>query len=51
MALSRPIPEPSGTVVEITRVRRYTIARHRETQPYINYPNYDTIPGDDSKDS
>lgn len=51
MALTRPIPKPSGTADDITRVRTHTVERFREMQPAINYPNYDTVPGADSKDS
>jgi hypothetical protein len=45
----RPIPKPTGTVTEITRIRSITSKRHREQQPDVNYPEKDTLPGKDSK--
>lgn len=47
---ARPIPEPEGTVDDITRVRQIMAPRHRETQPQINQPKLDTIPGEGSGD-
>lgn len=46
----RPIPKPSGNVTSDTRVRRITIDRYRETQPAMNQPLQDTVPGEGSGD-
>lgn len=46
----RPVPKPQGTPVEITRVRRTTTHRYRETQPQFNQPAMDTVPGAGSGD-
>lgn len=46
----RPIPIPTGTVIDITRVRRVTIGRFREQQPAINQELQDTVPGAGSGD-
>lgn len=46
----RPIPKPTGTVQDATRVRRMMAHRQRESYPAINYPDQDTIPGSDSSD-
>lgn len=45
----RPIPRPSGTVADITRIRRIMTKRHREEHPDINFPEQDTLPGTDSR--
>lgn len=46
----RPVPKPQGTVSDITRVRRSTTHRYRETQPQFNQPAMDTVPGSGSAD-
>jgi hypothetical protein len=46
----RPIPKPAGTVEDITRVRGTMSHRHRETQPEVNQPTRDTVPGAGSGD-
>lgn len=46
----RPIPNPTGTVADITRVRTVMARRHREQQPQINQASQDTIPGTSSGD-
>ena len=46
----RPLPKPAGTVQDITCIKRATIGRHREQQPSLNYPDQDTLPGEDSSD-
>jgi hypothetical protein len=48
--LDRPIPKPTGTVVDATQVRQVMAPRVRETQPQINQPYQDTIPGEGSGD-
>ena len=48
--LERPIPKPTGTVSDITRVRGVMSHRYRETQPQVNQPAQDTIPGAGSGD-
>jgi hypothetical protein len=50
MTLERPIPKPSGTVADITRVLGTMSHRHRETQPEVNQPTRDTVPGAGSGD-
>ena len=46
----RPIPTPTGTVADITRVRSVMTRRHREQQPQVNQPSQDTLPGAGSGD-
>lgn len=46
----RPVPKPTGTVTDATRVRRTMVPRHRETQPQLNQESLDTIPGTGSAD-
>lgn len=46
----RPIPVPTGTVSDITKVRSVMSHRHREQQPQVNQPYQDTIPGSGSGD-
>jgi len=48
--MQRPIPEPEGTVEDITRVRQNMVPRYRETQPQLNQPFLDTVPGEGSGD-
>jgi len=50
MTTERPIPKPTGTVDDITRIRVTMSHRHRETQPEINQPYRDTVPGAGSGD-
>ena len=50
MSLERPIPRPAGTVEDILAIKRTTVRRHRETQPSLNLPEEDTLPGPDSSD-
>lgn len=50
MTTERPIPTPSGNVQDITRVRGFMSHRHRETQPEVNQPYRDTVPGAGSGD-
>lgn len=47
---TRPIPNPSGTLAEITRIRKVIAHRMREPQPQINEPSSDTVPGEGSGD-
>lgn len=44
------IPSPSGTVSDITKVRKVMAHRVREQQPQINEPSSDTVPGEGSGD-
>lgn len=44
------IPEPTGTVADITRVRTVMVPRHREQQAQLNQPYLDTLPGAGSGD-
>lgn len=46
----RLIPIPTGTVTDITRVRRVTVGRFREQQPAMNQELQDTVPGAGSGD-
>jgi hypothetical protein len=46
----RPIPKPTGTVQDATRVLRMMVKRQRESYPSLNAPDQDTIPGADSAD-
>jgi hypothetical protein len=46
--LERPIPTPSGSVLDIQRVRTVMVHRFREEQPQVNQPAQDTIPGESS---
>lgn len=46
----RPIPNPSGTIEEVQRIRKVTSHRMREPQPQINQPSSDTLPGSGSGD-
>lgn len=46
----RLIPIPTGTVADITRIRRVTIGRFREQQPAMNQELQDTVPGAGSGD-
>lgn len=46
----RPIPMPVGTVSDITRVRGVMTHRYRESQPQVNQPAQDTVPGEGSGD-
>jgi hypothetical protein len=48
--MERPIPVPTGTVADITKIRSVTARRFREQQPQINEPSSDTIPGKGSGD-
>ncbi len=48
--LVRPISTPSGSVTDITRVRGVMTHRYRESQPQVNQPAQDTIPGEGSGD-
>ena len=50
MTEERPIPAPTGTVADITRVRKVMTHRHREAQPQVNQPYQDTLPGTGSGD-
>jgi hypothetical protein len=50
MTEERPIPKPTGTEADITRIRRVTSHRHREQQPQLNQDLLDTIPGTGSGD-
>lgn len=47
---TRPIPVPTGTEAEITRMRKVIAHRMREQQPQINQPSSDTVPGEGSGD-
>lgn len=49
MVEERPIPRPSGTITDITRIRRTMANRKRNEYPSVNFPEQDTIPGADSK--
>ena len=44
----RPIPTPTGTVADMTRIRRVMARRYRETQPQINEVAQDTLAGQGS---
>lgn len=44
------LPKPEGTVEDITCVRRVMSHRHRDSQPQINQPYQDTVPGEGSGD-
>jgi|694.fasta_scaffold50811_6 hypothetical protein len=46
----RPLPTPTGSVTDITRVRSVMSHRHREQQPQVNQPYQDTLPGAGSGD-
>lgn len=48
--LERPVPKPTGSVVDITRIRGVMTHRYRESQPQVNQPAQDTIPGAGSGD-
>lgn len=48
--VERPLPLPVGTVTDITRVRGVMTHRYRESQPQVNQPAQDTIPGKGSGD-
>lgn len=48
--MERPLPEPTGTVADITKIRSVTSHRFREQQPQMNEPSSDTIPGKGSGD-
>jgi len=48
--MERPLPEPTGTVADITKIRSVTAHRFREQQPQMNEPSSDTIPGKGSGD-
>ncbi len=50
MSTERPIPRPTGNVTDDTQVRQFMVPRQRETQPQINQPYQDTIPGKGSGD-
>jgi hypothetical protein len=50
MTTERLIPKPTGTVADITRVLGTMAHRHRETQPEVNQPTRDTVPGSGSGD-
>ena len=50
MTSERPIPVPTGTVDDITRIRVAMSHRHREQQPEVNQPYRDTVPGVGSGD-
>jgi hypothetical protein len=50
MTTERPIPKPTGTVADITRVLGTMSHRHREQQPEVNQPYRDTVPGPGSGD-
>lgn len=44
----RPIPTPTGTIADMTRIRRVMARRYRETQPQINEVAQDTLAGQGS---
>ena len=44
------LPKPSGSVADITRIRRVHIPRFREQQPAIGQDLQDTVPGTGSGD-
>lgn len=50
MTTERPIPKPTGSVADITRVLGTMTHRHREQQPEVNQPTRDTVPGAGSGD-
>jgi len=50
MTLERPIPKPTGTVADITRVLGTMSHRRREQQPEVNQPSRDSTPGAGSGD-
>lgn len=43
-------PIDDGSVEQITRRRSFTVHRMRESQPVLNAPQQDTIPGTGSGD-
>jgi len=47
---TRDLPNPTGTLADITKVRAVTAHRFREQQPQMNEPSSDTIPGKGSGD-
>jgi len=48
--MERPLPAPTGTVEDITKIRSVMSHRFREQQPQMNEPSSDTIPGKGSGD-
>lgn len=46
----RLLPEPTGTVTDITKIRTVMAHRFREQQPQMNQPSSDTLPGEGSGD-
>ena len=44
------ILKPSGSVADITRIRRVFIGRFREQQPAVGQDLQDTVPGSGSGD-
>lgn len=44
------LPTPTGTVADITRVRRVSVRRFREQQPAMGQELQDTVPGSGSGD-
>lgn len=44
------LPLPSGSVQDVTKVRRFTLQRFREQQPAIGQQLQDTVPGTGSGD-
>jgi hypothetical protein len=44
------LPQPTGSVTDIKRVRTVMTSRHREEQPQLNQPEQDTLPGTGSGD-
>jgi len=44
------LSSPEGTVTDITCLRRVMAHRYRESQPQVNQPAQDTLPGEGSGD-
>lgn len=44
------LPTPSGSITDITRVRRASIGRFRDQQPAMGQEIQDTVPGSGSGD-
>ena len=44
------LPTPEGSITDITRIRRFTLGRFRETQPAMGQELQDTVQGSGSGD-
>lgn len=48
--ITPPLAKPSGSITDITRIRKTYVGRFREQQPAVGQNLQDTVPGSGSGD-